>query len=40
MRVFVDSADHKQIEHWLQQGVVDGVTTNPPLCSLGGVPVY
>src|SRR5229473_4975878 len=31
MRVFVDSADQKQIEHWLQQGVVDGVTTNPSI---------
>lgn len=31
MRVFVDSADQKQIEHWLEQGVVDGVTTNPSI---------
>jgi transaldolase len=31
MRVFVDSADQKQIESWLQQGVVDGVTTNPSI---------
>ena len=31
MRVFVDSADQKQIEHWLDQGVVDGVTTNPSI---------
>jgi transaldolase len=31
MRVFVDSADQKQIEHWLGQGVVDGVTTNPSI---------
>src|SRR5713101_4452632 len=31
MRVFVDSADQKQIEHWLAQGVVDGVTTNPSI---------
>ena len=31
MRVFVDSADQKQIEQWLEQGVVDGVTTNPSI---------
>jgi transaldolase len=31
MRVFVDSADQKQIEHWIEQGVVDGVTTNPSI---------
>lgn len=31
MRVFVDSADQKQIENWLDQGVVDGVTTNPSI---------
>ena len=31
MRVFVDSADQKQIESWLHQGVVDGVTTNPSI---------
>src|SRR5713226_516820 len=37
MRVFVDSADQKQIEHWLQQGVVDGVTTNPSIMFKDGV---
>lgn len=31
MRVFVDSADQKQIAHWLEEGVVDGVTTNPSI---------
>lgn len=31
MRVFVDSADQKQIEYWLGEGVVDGVTTNPSI---------
>jgi transaldolase len=31
MRVFVDSADQKQIECWLEQGIVDGVTTNPSI---------
>src|SRR5258708_9592082 len=37
MQVFVDSADQKQIEHWLQQGVVDGVTTNPSIMFKDGV---
>ncbi len=37
MQVFVDSADPKQIEHWLQQGVVDGVTTNPSIMFKDGV---
>src|SRR5713101_6829929 len=37
MQVFVDSADRKQIEHWLQQGVVDGVTTNPSIMFKDGV---
>jgi transaldolase len=31
MRVFVDSANQKEIEDWLGQGVVDGVTTNPSI---------
>jgi transaldolase len=37
MRIFVDSADHKQIEQWLQQGIVDGVTTNPSIMFKDGV---
>jgi transaldolase len=37
MRLFVDSADQKQIEQWLQQGVVDGVTTNPSIMFKDGV---
>jgi transaldolase len=37
MRVFVDSADQKEIEHWLQQGVVDGVTTNPSIMFKDGI---
>src|SRR5216684_8459286 len=37
MQVFVDSADQKQIEHWLQQGIVDGVTTNPSIMFKDGV---
>jgi transaldolase len=37
MQVFVDSADQKQIEQWLEQGVVDGVTTNPSIMFKDGV---
>jgi transaldolase len=37
MQVFVDSADQKQIQNWLQQGVVDGVTTNPSIMFKDGV---
>src|SRR6266403_4031688 len=37
MQVFVDSANHKEIQHWLQQGVVDGVTTNPSIMFKDGV---
>lgn len=31
MQIFIDSADVKQIETWLAQGIVDGVTTNPSI---------
>lgn len=37
MEIFVDSADVKQIETWLRQGVVDGVTTNPSIMFKDGV---
>ena len=37
MQVFVDSANQKEIQHWLQQGVVDGVTTNPSIMFKDGV---
>jgi len=37
MRIFVDSADEKQIAQWLNQGVVDGVTTNPSIMFKDGV---
>ena len=37
MQIFVDSADQKQIHHWLQQGIVDGVTTNPTIMFKDGV---
>lgn len=37
MQIFIDSADVKQIENWLAQGVVDGVTTNPSIMFKDGV---
>lgn len=37
MQIFIDSADEKQIERWLQQGVVDGVTTNPSIMFKDGL---
>lgn len=37
MRIFVDSADVKQIEAWASQGVVDGVTTNPSIMLKDGI---
>jgi len=37
MLIFVDSADLKQLETWLNEGVVDGVTTNPSIMFKDGV---
>jgi len=37
MKVFMDSADQKQIAQWLEEGVVDGVTTNPSIMFKDGV---
>jgi transaldolase len=37
MQIFVDSADVTQIQFWLKQGVVDGVTTNPSIMFKDGV---
>jgi len=37
MRIFLDTADLNQVEHWLKQGVVDGVTTNPSIMFKDGV---
>jgi|SRR5580704_12544183 transaldolase len=31
MQIFIDSANESEILHWLRQGVVDGVTTNPSI---------
>jgi transaldolase len=37
MQVFLDSANFREIETWLQQGVVDGITTNPSIMFKDGV---
>ena len=37
MQIFIDSADVKQIEMWLGQGIVDGATTNPSIMFKEGV---
>ena len=37
MRIFIDSADFREVEKWLRQGVVDGVTTNPSIMLKDGV---
>lgn len=37
MKVFLDSADSREIEKWMRQGVVDGVTTNPSIMFKDGV---
>ncbi len=37
MQIFLDSANYKEIEHWLRQGVIDGVTTNPSVMLKDGV---
>lgn len=37
MKIFLDSADRKLIEKYLDTGLVDGVTTNPSLLSAQGL---
>ena len=37
MQIFIDSANVKEIEIWLAQGVVDGATTNPSIMFKDGV---
>ncbi len=37
MQIFLDSADYLEIERWLRQGVIDGVTTNPSIMFKDGV---
>jgi transaldolase len=37
VKIFMDSADCREIEKWMRQGVVDGVTTNPSIMFKDGV---
>jgi len=37
MKLFLDSADPKEIAKWAQTGLVDGVTTNPSLAAKTGL---
>lgn len=37
MKIFLDTADVGEIERWLGEGIVDGVTTNPSLARRAGV---
>lgn len=37
MQIFLDSANRKEIEKWLQEGIVDGLTTNPSIMFKDGV---
>lgn len=37
MQIFLDSADVNQLENWLKQGIVDGVTTNPSIMFKDGI---
>ncbi len=37
MEIFLDSADGKEIEKWLREGIVDGLTTNPSIMFKDGV---
>jgi len=36
MEIFLDSGDPEEIAFWLDQGVIDGVTTNPTILRSGG----
>ena len=37
MEIFADTADLKEIQTWLDYGVIDGVTTNPSILLANGV---
>jgi len=37
MKIFLDSADHREIAKWLGEGVIDGVTTNPSIMFRDGI---
>lgn len=37
MKIFIDSAEIKEVEKYLSWGICDGVTTNPSICLNAGV---
>ena len=37
MKIFIDSANQKDIEKWLNYGILDGVTTNPSIMLKDGL---
>ena len=37
MEIFIDTSNREEIQKWLEQGVVDGVTTNPSIMLKDGV---
>ncbi len=37
MQIFIDSANYNEIERWLAEGVIDGVTTNPSIMLKDGM---
>ena len=37
MKIFVDSANVRDISQWLREGVIDGVTTNPSIMLKDGI---
>ena len=37
MKIFIDSANVKEIEKWLNYGIADGVTTNPSIMLKDGI---
>ena len=36
MKIFLDTADHWEIEDYFSTGLIDGVTTNPTLIKKAG----
>ena len=37
MKIFIDSANQKDIEKWLNYGIIDGITTNPSILLKDGL---
>ena len=37
MKIFVDSANVRDVAHWIREGIIDGVTTNPSIMFKDGI---